>query len=72
MSAQQGEPLRTIKSVSRATGVPYGTLRRLIRLGRIPSVRVAGMPPRLRLSQVKAAIVERRACGDVLATAVRA
>jgi hypothetical protein len=54
------EPLRTIKSVSRQTGIPYQTLRRLIRLRQVPSVSVAGLPPRLRLSQVQAAIVERR------------
>ncbi len=54
------EPLMTIASVSRRTGVPYLTLRRLIALGRIGSVRVAGIP-RVRLSEVQAAIVERRA-----------
>jgi excisionase family DNA binding protein len=60
MANTEAEPLRTMMSVSRQTGIPYLTLRYLVHTGRIPSVRVAGMPPRLRLSQVKAAMVERR------------
>ena len=59
MVKTEAEPLRTIRSVSRQTGIPYTSLRRLISLRRVPSVVVAGIP-RLRLSEVQAAIVERR------------
>ena len=53
------EPLQTIRSISRKTGVPYLTLRRLVALERIPSISIAGMPPRLRLSEVQSCFVQR-------------
>jgi hypothetical protein len=61
MVASTAEPLRTIKSVARETGIPYLTLRRLIRERRVPSVSVAGLPPRLRLTDIRATIEERAA-----------
>jgi excisionase family DNA binding protein len=51
------EPLLTIASAARHTGVAEWTLRRLVRDGRIPSVDVAGAR-RVRLSAVQAAIRE--------------
>jgi hypothetical protein len=55
MSVETAEPLVPIAVASRATGVGYSLLRRLIGQGRIPSVRVCGVP-RVRISAVRAAI----------------
>ncbi len=52
------EQLIPLTQASRATGVSYSTIRRLVALGRIPSVRVCGIP-RVRLGAVLAAIEER-------------
>jgi excisionase family DNA binding protein len=56
------EPIISIAAAARAVGIPYHTLRRLIGLGRIASVRVAGIR-RVRASQVIAAIEE---CGLIV------
>jgi excisionase family DNA binding protein len=53
------EPLVTVKEASRQTGVPYCTLARLVRLRRIPSLSVGGTITRLRMSDVRAAVVAR-------------
>jgi excisionase family DNA binding protein len=50
------EPLITIASAARQSGLAEWTLRRLVRTGAIPSVKVAGRVRRVRLSEVLAAI----------------
>jgi len=52
------EPIIPITRAARAVGLPYQSLLRLIHLGRIPSVRIAGGTRRVRLSAVLAHIEE--------------
>jgi excisionase family DNA binding protein len=52
------EQLIPIAQAARTAGLSYSTVRRLVSQGRIPSVRVCGIP-RVRLSAVLAAIEER-------------
>ena len=49
------EPLKTVAAAARETGLSYSTLRRLVQLRRIPSVRIAGRL-KVKLSDVQAAI----------------
>jgi excisionase family DNA binding protein len=51
------ERIISIAAAARATGLPYHTLRRLIHLRRVASVRVGGTR-RVRLSAVRVAIEE--------------
>ena len=62
MSALQatGEPLLSIAAAARATGLPYGTLRRLVHSGQVATVEVAGSI-RVRLSAVLELIRDRPA-----------
>jgi excisionase family DNA binding protein len=53
------EPLITIASAARQSGLAEWTLRRLVRTGVIPSVRIAGRVRRVRLSDVRAAIQDQ-------------
>ena len=55
------EPLITIANAARKTGLAEWTLRRLVRSGAIPSIRVAGRVRRVRLSDVLAAMQDQPA-----------
>jgi hypothetical protein len=60
-SQPQGvEPLVTQAVAARAVGLPPSTLRRMVRLGHIPSVEIAGTR-RVRLSAVRSVMRERPA-----------
>jgi predicted site-specific integrase-resolvase len=54
------EPLVTTAHASRATGVSYHLLRRLVNQGKVPSVTIAGIV-RVRLSDIRDAIQTRPA-----------
>jgi hypothetical protein len=52
------EPLIPLSRASRATGLSYKTLRKLVLEERLPSYRVSGIP-KVRLSEVCASIEKR-------------
>jgi hypothetical protein len=58
-TAASKETLISIREASRRVGLNYAMLRRLISLGRIDSVQIAGIT-RVRESQIRKQIVERR------------
>jgi excisionase family DNA binding protein len=54
-----GEPILTVSKAAELSGVPLYTLRRLVRAGRVRSVKVAGIR-RVRLSAVAEVLEESK------------
>jgi excisionase family DNA binding protein len=52
-----GEPLIHMAKAAKECGIPYPTMLRLVRAGRLPSVRFGGIR-RCRLSEIRSAIEE--------------
>jgi excisionase family DNA binding protein len=52
-----GEPILTVSKASELSGVPVFTLRRLVRSGRVASVKVCGIR-RVRLSAISECLEE--------------
>jgi excisionase family DNA binding protein len=53
------EPIMPVSRAAKLSGIPVFTLRRLVRSGRVASVRVAGIR-RVRLSAVSACLEETK------------
>ena len=59
--AEAAKALVTLAAASRESGLAYHTLRRLVLIGRIPHICVAGRTRRVRMSQVRALMAEHAA-----------